>query len=120
MRAPSESDYEQRLVNDAFGMGVPSAKLAVRADTGWPDRIFFIVGGRPLILEMKKDGERPRPKQVHKIGILERLGYDVGYVDNYADGIKSVEHALLRATAASGPVEPAPGAKESRKVSRRA
>ena len=83
MRNPKESDLESRVTSDAKAMGVLSTKLGVRSDVAWPDRAFWIPGGRPLIGEFKLEGEEPRKNQKHKISILERLGYDVLVINNY-------------------------------------
>src|SRR5690606_14277269 len=49
-------------------LGVFSIKIAAAQETGYPDRLFLIPGGRPLFIEFKRPGERPTPRQrlIHK------------------------------------------------------
>lgn len=76
---------------------ITSLKLNVQGRTGWPDRIFFIPGGRPLLVEFKKPGEDPRPLQAHVIQGLNDLGYDVAVADNIDDALAAVCRALAAA-----------------------
>jgi len=98
MRNPKESDdLDSKVAKGALAIGIPSCKLAVRGDTGWPDRIFFIFGGNPIIMEFKLPGDDPRPKQNHKIEILQKLGYDVCAVNDYKIAMNKLCSALARA-----------------------
>lgn len=62
-----------RTIRMYFGPGI---------QTGWPDDLFLISGGRPLFLEAKAPGEVPTKKQNLKMGMLEELGYDVAWYDD--------------------------------------
>lgn len=75
-------------------LGVRSLKLNVSGSTGWPDRIFFIPGGRPLFIEFKQPGEEPRPKQVYIHGILKHLDYEVQVHDTVDGAFQAVTQAL--------------------------
>lgn len=68
----SESCVEKATTQAAFNVGVPSTKFGVR---GWPDRIFWIPGGKPLLIEFKSPRQKPRPLQEHRIDQLRQLGY---------------------------------------------
>lgn len=57
--------------------GVPHTKLNLRGNNGWPDRAFWITGGRPYLVEYKAEGEPPRPLQAHIHDKLRKWGYDV-------------------------------------------
>lgn len=74
--------------------GVASIKLEPPhgSETGWPDRMFLIPGGKPFLLEFKEVGHTPEPKQEYMHRMLERLGYDVAWTD--------CEEAALEAIAA--------------------
>lgn len=88
---------EEPTTKRAEALGVPSTKLTTPTDTGWPDRIFWIFGGRPLLVEFKAPGEEPEPKQVYIINELIRLGYDVEVHDNADEAIKSITEKMAAA-----------------------
>lgn len=83
-----------RQILAKFGVG--SVKLTLRS-TGYPDRLFWIPGGMPLLVEFKRPGERPRPKQEHVIAELRRLGYDVVICDSADCAVRAVRNAVARA-----------------------
>jgi hypothetical protein len=84
LRYELETDVEKRVVRDASRhLGLTSIKLTLKYDAGWPDRLFFIPGGRPFLIEFKRSGEEPEPLQADKIEQLTKLGYDVEWHDNY-------------------------------------
>jgi hypothetical protein len=60
-------------------LGVPSIplKFGRGVDTGWPDQLFLIPGGRPLFIELKDVKGEVEPKQNYKHTLLKDLGYDV-------------------------------------------
>lgn len=90
-----ESALERRVRTKALSRyGVASIKLEPPSgsETGWPDRLFFIPGGRPFLLEFKEPGYAPEKKQEHIHKMLEGLGYDVAWTDD--------EEAALAAIAA--------------------
>lgn len=49
---------------------------------GWPDRVYWLKGGRPLLVEYKRPGGRLSPLQIHYAGVLQGLGYDYEIVDD--------------------------------------
>lgn len=71
-----EIDIETDCVNIAASQGVPSVKLE-KVKRSYPDRLFFVPGGRPLVVEFKIPGEAPRPQQTERIEMLRALGYRV-------------------------------------------
>lgn len=75
-------------------LGIIGAKLTVPGDTGYPDRIFWLPGGRPLLIEFKQPGEAPEPKQEYHIRRLRALGYLVEVHDNATDALRAVLRAL--------------------------
>ena len=88
--------YETAIERCACGralreLGVRSLKLNITGNTGWPDRLFFIPGGRPLFIEFKRPGEEPGPKQRHIHAVLKHNGYEVQVhdsIDGAVDAIK--------------------------------
>jgi hypothetical protein len=76
---------------------VPSLHLHMSGDTGWPDRVFFIDGGKPLIIEFKDVGEEPTPKQKLKHAILRYRGYDIQVHNNKTEALAAVVLAVANA-----------------------
>ena len=75
-------------------LGVRSLKLNVTGSTGWPDRLFFIPGGRPLFIEFKRPGEEPDPKQRHIHEVLKHNGYEVQVHDTIDGAVQAVAAAV--------------------------
>ena len=68
--------------------------MTPQGQTGYPDRMFLIPGGRPLLIEFKLPGEEPRAKQGHIHGVLKELGYNVQVHDDYDEAMKAIEEAV--------------------------
>jgi len=75
-------------------LGIIGSKLVVPGDTGFPDRIFWIPGGKPLLIEFKRPGEEPKPKQLHNHQQLRKLGYRVEVHDNELRALQAVIDAV--------------------------
>jgi len=89
-----ESKIERRVCSLALlEFGVVSLKLNVKWNVGWPDRVFFIPGGRPLFIEFKRPNERASPLQAHVHAGLRDLGYRVEVYDNVNDAINAIQSA---------------------------
>lgn len=95
LRRRRETELRERVVWEAAQLGVRSLQLDLRHDAGWPDRVF-LTPFQPLWLEFKRPGKEPRPLQVHRMQILEGLGYDVGWTDNYTTAMDRIHRALQR------------------------
>lgn len=91
-----EIDIEGRVVHVALHqLRVPSIKLEpYLGETGWPDRQFFIKGGRPLLIEFKRPGEQPTGKQILMHEMLRSIGYDVQVHDNEDEAIAAIIYAM--------------------------
>lgn len=74
--------------------GIVGVKLTVRGERGWPDRLFLLPGGRPLLIEFKRPGEMPRPNQGRIIERLRLNGYLVATCDDAFDALNLVLDAL--------------------------
>ncbi len=75
-------------------LGVASTKLVTPGQRGFPDRIFWIPGGKPLLIEFKRPGEEPRKLQSHIHKMLSMLGYSVEVHDDIDAAVASVRKAL--------------------------
>lgn len=90
-----ESSIERKTCKLALEqLGVRNVKLVTPGDTGWPDRIFWIPGGRPLLIEFKAPGEAPRPKQIYIHELLRQLGYNVEVHDDTDIAFQSIARAV--------------------------
>lgn len=98
-RIREEKKIEGKVRDKALALyGVPSVKLEPPggSETGWPDVLFLIPGGKPFLLEFKEVGYEPEPKQVHIHDMLEGLGYDVAWTDNAEAALEAIEARVQR------------------------
>lgn len=89
----NERRLELDVVNTVLTKhGIPSIKLEppLGSNTGWPDRLFFMPGGKPFLLEFKAPGEEPTEKQHQMMDMLISLGYDVAWTDNKQDALQAI------------------------------
>lgn len=92
-----EKDIEDEAVGLVWQhLGIKGSKLVTPGDTSYPDRIFWIPGGRPLLIEFKRPGEEPEPKQAHTHDQLRKLGYDVQVHDHALDAFDAVIQAVKK------------------------
>ena len=90
-----ESKIERRACDRALDeLGVTNSKLVTPGRTGFPDRIFYIPGGKPLLIEFKRPGEEPKPMQLYIHQLLRQLKYNVKVCDNVEDAVRYVREAL--------------------------
>lgn len=88
---PLERDIEKAVARKALMLyGVHSSKLTSPAHNGLPDRIFWLRGGKPLLIEFKRKGQLPRPNQQHVIEMLRKEGYAVEVHDNVTTALASI------------------------------
>jgi hypothetical protein len=78
-------------------LGIVGSKLVTPGDTGYPDRIFWLPGGKPLLIEFKRPGEEPEPKQEYIHAQLRKLGYQVEVHDNAIRAFQAVIEAVATA-----------------------
>lgn len=100
MMAELESKIERRTCQKALQLiGIRNIKLKAVGQTGFPDRMFLIPGGKPLLVEFKLPGESPDPKQAYIHNLLISLGYQVEVHDDVEEALRSirktVESALI-------------------------
>lgn len=91
-----ESRIERNAVRLIYEkLGIKGSKLRTPGDAGYPDRIFWIPGGRPLLVEFKRPREEPDPLQEIRHDELRDLGYNVVVCDNPVDALRHVCHVCL-------------------------
>jgi hypothetical protein len=90
-----ESRIEQRTCELAWELlGVENTKLKDLGENGYPDRLFWLPGGKPLLIEFKRPGEKPEPKQVDIHRKLQALGYNVQVHTNEFDALEAIIEAV--------------------------
>lgn len=78
----SEKQIEQKLVRSVKNMGGITPKFVSPGFDGMPDRIVLLPGGHIGFVEVKASGEKPRPLQLARHGLLRRLGFRVYVLDD--------------------------------------
>lgn len=91
----SEKALERYLCERAKELGGLALKFASATQTGWPDRVVLLPGGRQLWVELKSKGKRPTALQRLRLQWLRRHGH-TAYV---CDSRGSVEAALAASSA---------------------
>jgi len=72
-----EKITEQKLTKAVKNMGGIAPKFVSPGFDGMPDRIVLLPGGHIGFVEVKAPGEKPRPLQLARHGLLRRLGFKV-------------------------------------------
>jgi hypothetical protein len=90
-------------------------KMNGMGQRSWPDRCFFIPGGRPFLIEFKSPGEEPTVKQAFTIAKLLRQKYDV---EVYDDPTRAIEAITTRVNAARATDNEASGKVDTAKISK--
>lgn len=83
-----ESNIERFFIKECKKKRWLPLKFVSPSMSGLPDRIVLLPGGKVSFVELKAEGEKPRPlqKAVHKI--LAGLGFHV-YVIDSKSGVKA-------------------------------
>lgn len=91
----TENPIEQKAVAEVWKyLGIKGSKLTIKGETGYPDRIYWLPGGKPFLVEYKRPGEDPREKQIHIHTELMKLDYDVEVHDDPADTLQAIINRL--------------------------
>ena len=77
-----EKTTERKLTEAVRAMGGIAPKLVSPGFDGMPDRLVLLPGGRLAFVEVKRHGEKPRPLQEARHGMLRRLGFKVYVLDD--------------------------------------
>ena len=77
-----EKAIEQKLMRATKNMGGIAPKFVSPGFDGMPDRIVLLPGGHIGFVEVKALGEKPRPLQLSRHGLLRRLGFKVFVLDD--------------------------------------
>ena len=77
-----EKTLERKLVEAVKAMGGIAPKFISPGFDGMPDRLVLLPLGRIAFVEVKRHGEKPRPLQEARHGMLRRLGFKVYVLDD--------------------------------------
>lgn len=80
-----EKTIEQKLVCEVKRRGGICPKWVCPFFDGMPDRLVFLPGRHFGMVEVKAPGEKPRPLQVSRHRLLQRLGFKVYVLDALED-----------------------------------
>jgi len=76
-----EKLLESKLRTQVKKRGGAALKYTSQTDTGYPDRIVLLPGGRALFAEVKTTSKKPTPLQSLRIRELRLLGFEVFIID---------------------------------------
>lgn len=77
-----EREIEQQLVRAVRAVGGIAPKFTSPGFDGMPDRVILLPGSKIGFVEVKRHGEKPRPLQEARHGVLRRLGFQVYILDD--------------------------------------
>lgn len=77
-----EKTLERKLVEAVKATGGVAPKFVSPGFDGMPDRLVLLPFGRIGFVEVKRHGEKPRPLQESRHGMLRRLGFKVYVIDS--------------------------------------
>ena len=77
-----EKVIEQKLVLEVKRHGGICPKWVCPSFDGMPDRLIFLPGRKFGLVEVKAPGEKPRPLQLARHRLLEKLGFHVCVLDD--------------------------------------
>ena len=80
---PYEKTLEQYLYKKVKTLGGKCLKMT--GEKGIPDRLVILPGGKYYFVELKREGEKPRPIQDYRIKQFMYLGCNVLVIDSKED-----------------------------------
>ena len=92
-----EKQIEEAVCAFAREQGVLVRKYTSPSCQGVPDRIFWVPGGKPLVIEFKRPKGIMSPIQHREIVAMRKLGYRVLVIDNVEAGIDAIRRVLPKA-----------------------
>lgn len=90
-----ESSIESKVVRWCKAHDVLTTKLSGPGHRGKPDRVFWLPGGCPVLIEFKAPGKKPTKLQRFWLDAFTELGYDVYLFDNAEDAIVELSALLM-------------------------
>lgn len=94
-----ESEIEGAVSEWCTERNILHAKFSPFGRAGYQDHVYFIYGGRPVLIEYKRPGEELRKLQKHYYYLLKELGYDVAVAQTKLEAITYLFQAVRSAYA---------------------
>ena len=88
-----EREIEQKLVEKMKKADGMCLKLTSPGNSGVPDRLCLLSGGKVIFVELKAPGKKPRPLQERQIQKIRELGFRVEVIDS-KEGIEKLMEEL--------------------------
>lgn len=80
-----ERAIEEYLRDKVKAAGGRAYKFVSPGNTGVPDRMILLPGGRIMFAELKAPGKKPTPVQKLQHEKIRKLGFEVLVIDNKAE-----------------------------------
>ena len=77
-----EKEIEKQLVVETKRMKGLALKFTSPGFVGVPDRLVLLPKGKLAFVEVKREGEKPRPIQISRHKLLRKLGFKVYVLDS--------------------------------------
>jgi len=94
-----EKDIETYLRESVKGFGGKAYKFVSPGNSGVPDRLVCLPGGKVFFVELKGPGKTPTPLQEKQLNYLAGLGFSVWVVDSKAGVDEFIETLKKRGDA---------------------
>ncbi len=91
LKKTEKAGVEEPVCRWADRNGIMHRKLNGFGRNGWPDREFYLPGGKPLLIEFKRPGEGLAPLQEKTIAELRKIGYDIEVHDDKDEAIAAIK-----------------------------
>lgn len=88
----NEKLIEKKLREAIRKIGGKALKFSSPYETGYPDRLILMPGGKTYWVELKTTGKKPTEKQLLKQNELRSLGF----VSEVIDSIETLNNFLIR------------------------
>ena len=76
-----EKEIEQKLVKETRRCRGLAVKFVSPGYAGMPDRLLLLPDGKMAFVEVKAPGRKPRPLQLKRHAMLQKLGFQVFVLD---------------------------------------
>ena len=90
-----ERDVERYLRMRVLKHGGLYYKFVSPGNDGVPDRLI-IMGGRVYFVELKREGEKPRPVQEWQMQIMRKAGADVRVIAGKAEAREFLKEVMAK------------------------
>lgn len=89
-----ENEIEQKMKEMVEAVDGKLLKMRVTGESGIPDRLMLLPGGKACFVELKQKGKKPTKKQLYYHQKLIRQGHAVYVIDNVQDAADLVQEKL--------------------------